>query len=286
MAAILLLCGCKAQTLAESLEIQTEKTAAYVREVVQAPGVSSVGGDWAVKGLAESGLEIEQSYFNLYYDNVRAAVKSSGGAIHDPYYSDYARVVIGLCAIGADPSQVEGYNLTEPLDAYEELTKQGVNAVAYSLVAANVAGVELTQEEAYIKLLVQEMEHPAIGDFVAMSLLGLSFYQEKEEVKTAIEQGIQYLSKIQKENGSMGTCESTAETIVALSQLGIDVFQDQRFVKKGSLGESLMLYGVSDGGFSHAEKDKQENLFATEKALLALCSIEHYEKGETLYEKR
>lgn len=243
MAAMLLLSGCKAEPLEKSLEKQTNSTAEYVKEAVQAPRLSPVGGDWAVKGLAESELRVDSDYFDMYYDNVRAAVKSSKGQIQEQYYSDYARVVIGLTAIGKNPSQVEGYNLTEPLDAYEELTMQGVNAVAYTLVAANTAGVQLVHENAYIEFLMNAMESMEQVDYVAMSLLGLSFYRENEEVEAVIEKGIRYLSDVQQENGSMGSCESTSEAIVVLSQLDIDVFRDDRFVKnKGSLGESLMSY--------------------------------------------
>lgn len=293
MAAILLMSGCQTATLAESLDKQTIKTAKYVKDAVPAPGVASVRGEWAVKGIAESGLDVEQSYFDVYYDNVRAMVKSSDGKLKGEYNSDYARLIIGLCAIGKEDFQIEGYDITRPLEEYEAITTQGANAVSYTLAAANTAGIVLEHEQDYVDFLVAKMqemlaqEKAGYTDYIAMSLLGLSFYQEQEEVKVVMEQGIQYLSDSQKENGSMGSCESTAETIVALSQLGIDVFQDKRFVKeKGNLGESLMMYCMDNGAFAHTEEDKQENMIATEKALLALCSMQKYEKGEKLYEKK
>ena len=81
----------------------------------------------------------------------------------------------------------------------------------------------------------------------------------------------------------MGNCESTAEAIIALSQLGVDVFTDNRFVKEdNNLGNSLMEYYVGNGGFSHSAGDK-EDLMATEKALLAIDSMRKLENGERLY---
>lgn len=291
--AILLLCGCQADTLEHRLEKQTEKTAQYVKQSVPAPRVSAVGGDWAVKGIAESGLSVEADYFDSYYDNVRAVVKSSGGNLHEQYYSDYARVIIALEAIGKDAASVEGYDLTKQLDSYKQLTEQGGNAAAYTLAAIHLTGTKSVYEKDYVSFLISELKALTENkttdrcDDAAMYVLGLSFYQGDAEVKAVTEQGVAYLSERQKENGTMGSCETTAETIIALTQLDIDVFSDKRFVKNGnSIGESLMRYAEKNGAFSHTEEEKQANAFASEKALLALCSMKKQEKGEKLYERR
>ena len=287
---LLFIGGCNAGTLSDSLDKKTKETAEYLMEKSPSPGIGPVGGDWTVKGIAESGQNGISEYMQIYYDNVRAKVKSSKGEIHDAYYSDYARVVIGLESIGKDATDVEGYDLTNPLNEYDELTEQGCNAVSYALVAANVAGVELKQEKAYVSFLISELENllsieeNSVNDYVSMALLGLSFYQEEESVSEVIGKGILYLSKYQNDDGSMGNCESTAEAIVALSQLGIDVFEDDRFVKnKNSLGESIMEYEVGEGAFSHTEEKKKENLMASEKAMLALDSIKKQQEGQKLY---
>ena len=286
LAAAMLLCGCGAKNLADNIDEQTKKTAEYVKENVPNPEVSSIGGEWAVKGIAESGIEPDNSYFEVYYDTVRAKVKSEKGAIHEEYYSDYARVIIALNAIGKDPTNVEGYDMTKPLEEYEELTQQGVNAVAYTLVAANESGISLEHEQAYVEFLVKEMEamlserKDTYTDYISMGLLGLSFYQDDDSVKKVTEDGIKYLSDMQQDNGTMGNCESTSEAVIALTQLGVDVFSDKRFVKnEGSLGESLMNYQAKNGAFLHTEDGEKANEMATEKALLALCSMKKMEKG-------
>ncbi len=285
------LCGCGAKDLSEQLEAQTKKTAEYVLEQTKVPRVGTVGGDWAVKGIVESNVETPKDYVELYYDNVRAAVKSSAGELHEEYYSDYARVVIGLSAIGKDAKNVEGYDLTVPLDAYEEITGQGMNAVAYTLTAIQVSDSEVEHEKAYVQELVEEMERVLPDaqkqdiDYIAMGMLGLSFYAEQTQVDVVLEEGIRILSTLQQNDGGMGNCESTAEAIVALTQLDVDVFSDERFVKNGnSLGQSLLLFAEKDGSFRHTEDGKAANPMATEKALLALDAMYQQRCGEKLYE--
>lgn len=281
--------GCGKAELKDNLDTQAKETALYITEKVESPNISSVGGEWAVKGVAESGAEIDEDYFEVYFDNVRAQVKATSGQIHENYYSDYARVVIGLSSIGKDSRNVEGYDLTAGLDKYEEITRQGANAVAYTLVAANTADIELIHENDYVNFLLSEInllisEAKAEDvDYISMAILGLSFYQDRTEINKTVQKAVETLSLIQQENGTMGNCESTAEAIIALSQLGVDVFTDNRFVKEdNNLGNSLMEYYVGNGGFSHSAGDK-EDLMATEKALLAIDSMRKLENGERLY---
>lgn len=285
--------GCGQSTLETDLDGQAEKTATYIRENVASPVIGSVGGEWAVLGVAQSGVETDQSYFDTYYDNVRAAVKSSEGVIHDTFYTDYARVTLALCAIDKDPYDVESYDLTENFDRYDELTWQGANAVAYTLIAANVSGASLQYEDDYISFLMDEIgkyideENSQQTDYVSMGLAALSFYSDMEASSNMMDRAIEYLSSMQNDDGSMGNCESTAEAIMALSQSGVDVFSDERFIKNGvSLGESLMIYSLGDGGFVHTEGDEQPNQMATEKALIAIDSMKLFKENRAIYERK
>lgn len=286
----MVLTGCGTVDLKDNLDSQAEETAVYIKETVESPGISSVGGDWSVKGVAESGAEIDEEYFEIYFDNVRAQVKAKSGLIHESYYSDYARVIIGLSSIEKNARDIEGYNLTAKLDEYEEITRQGANAVSYTLVAANTADVKLMYEKDYVNFLLSEMKlltseaRVEDMDYISMAILGLSFYQDNKEISEAIQKAVESLSLMQQENGTMGNCESTAEAIIALSQIGIDVFTDDRFVKNGnSLGNSLMEYYAGDGGFSHMAENSSADIMPTEKALLAINSVRKLANGDRLY---
>ncbi len=283
--------GCGGRGTKERVDQAAEKTAAYVLEQTPAPTVSSIGGEWAVIGLKKHGQEVPKGYYESYYDNVRAAVKAGKGVLNTTYYTDYARVTLALCEIGKNPEQVEGYCLTAPLDTYEKIADQGMNAAAFALIASQVSEVKLEQEDAYIQLILDTfaqqnvLENEDAVDIVAMGLEALSFYQDRPEVKAAVEQGINMLSRFQQEDGSFGNCESTAEVIMALTQLGISVQTDERFIKeKANLYDGLMIFQGTNGGFYHVLDIKENNAMATEKALLAMEAILLQEQGRVFYE--
>lgn len=116
------------------------------------------------------------------------------------------------------------------------------------------------------------------ADATAMAIQALSPYYKKESaVTSAVDKGIAFLSKIQKENGDyssygVNNAESTAQVIIALSSLGIDPFSDERFIKNGkTLLDGILLYRLSDGGYCH-KADSGYNSTATVQALCAFVA--------------
>lgn len=103
-----------------SLDAAIEGSAAYMLKTVTDPQVGSVGGEWAVIGLARSGCDVPQSYWDAYYDTVEDYVKDHKGNLHDKKYTEYSRVIVALTAIGADPTNVAGYDLLKPLGDFEK----------------------------------------------------------------------------------------------------------------------------------------------------------------------
>ena len=290
-----LLCSCGEVNLEESLDDEISETSTYLAETVKNPESASAGGEWALKGIIASGTGLgDGRIIDLYYDNVRAKVKAAKGKIdEDDHYTEYARVTIGLDVAGKNPHDVEGYDMVKPLDDYEKITNQGINAAAYALVASNVSGVKLENEDKYIDFIISELDSSDIksddysADYVSMALLGMSFYEDRDDVKKATEKYVGVLSDMVDEDGSLGNCETNAEAVVALSQLGIDVLKDERFQKDGKNPASAMMkYKVKDGAFCHSLKDKEPDLMATEKALLALDSMKLMKDGTKLYESR
>ncbi|MFQ9891647.1 MAG: hypothetical protein ACLRWH_00395 [Emergencia sp.] len=279
----------------ENLDKEIETASEWIKEMTPAPSTGAIGGEWAVIGLAASGISAEenQEYFDLYYDDVRAKAKANKGILDEKYSTAYARVSLGLAAIGKSPEDVEGYNLFEPLDEAEAVTGQGLNAVTFALIASNVTGISLDNEEKYVDLLVDEIETEKLYnderfvDYVAMCMQGLSYYMNQEKVKNTVEHCIMGLSAQQQEDGSFGNCESTVEVIIGLTAVGIDPVNDQRFTKNGkSLLDGLMEY-KEDDGYVHINgesSDKFNPLMPTEKALLALDSIRLFREGKKLYE--
>mgnify|MGYP001034117340 CR=1 FL=1 len=64
-------------------------TAAYIYRTVKIPQVGPVGGEWAVIGLARSGYDVPDSYYEGYYRAVEACLKEAKGVLHDKRYTDY-----------------------------------------------------------------------------------------------------------------------------------------------------------------------------------------------------
>ena len=87
-------------------------TAEYVYSTVQDPQVGSIGGEWAVLGLARSGYKVPNNYYQDYYATVEEYVEAYGGVLHDKKYTEYSRVIVALSAISKDARDVAGYDLT------------------------------------------------------------------------------------------------------------------------------------------------------------------------------
>jgi prenyltransferase beta subunit len=124
-------------------------------------------------------------------------------------------------------------------------------------------------------------------DLTAMALQALAKYQDRKDVADAVEKGLAILSDRQNENGGYQfsaseqvSCESVAQVIVALAELGISL-DDPRFVKNGkTLLDGILQFQRSDGGFSHL-MEGETDLLATEQAFYALVAANRIAQGES-----
>ena len=76
--ALVLILGLTAN--AAQVGTQLDQTARYIHTTVKAPQVGSVGGEWAVLGLARSGYAVPDSYYTTYCNTVEDYVKDKSGA--------------------------------------------------------------------------------------------------------------------------------------------------------------------------------------------------------------
>ena len=121
------------------------ETAGYLYETVQNPQIGAIGGEWAVIGLARSGYDVPDSYYQNYYSNVEAYVKNCGGKLHNKKYTEYSRVIVALTAIGKNPADVAGYNLLTAIGDYDNTIWQGLNGPVWALIALDSGGYEMPQ---------------------------------------------------------------------------------------------------------------------------------------------
>ena len=126
---------------ASSVQSEVQSSAAFMLSSVKSPEVGSIGGEWAVLGLARSGYSVPTSYYDEYYTRVEKYVKNCDGVLHDRKYTEYSRVILALTAIGRDPSNVAGYNLLTPLGDFDKTIWQGLNGPIWMQYAKWIGNV-------------------------------------------------------------------------------------------------------------------------------------------------
>ncbi|MBQ7820953.1 MAG: terpene cyclase/mutase family protein [Clostridia bacterium] len=273
-------------------------SAEYLLENVSSPAVGSVGGEWTVIGLKRSGLDIENEYFDGYYDRVCAYVKEKNGVLHERKYTEYSRVILALTALGKDARDVSGCDLTAPLSDFDKTVYQGINGAIWALIALDSGGYEGTEiRERYVEhilslqlddggwsLLGKDGADVSDIDITAMALQALAPYREDKRVSAAVDKALECMSKRQLESGgfesfSSVNSESSSQMLVALCTLGISV-DDKRFVKNGNtVADDIMSYYTGEG-FMHV-KDGKPDLMATEQCFYALVAYKRAQNGES-----
>ena len=290
---------------ASGVQNEVQGSAAYMVSAVKSPEVGSIGGEWAIIGLARSGYTVPTNYYEDYYARVEKYVKDCAGVLHERKYTEYSRVVLALTAIGRDPSNVAGYNLLMPLGDFDKTIWQGLNGPIWALIALDSGNYDIPKNtsaktQATRQLYIDEIIKNQMKDggwsltgtgesdvdITAMALQALAKYQDQKAVKTATDSALTWLSKNQDSKGgyaSWGTTnvESVAQVIVALCELGMDL-NDSRFVKNGhTLTENLLSFRQANGGFYHVlDGSDGNNQMSAEQGFYALVAIDRAENGK------
>ena len=283
-------------------------SAAYMLDTVKEPQVGSVGGEWAVIGLARSGYDVPQEYWDDYYATVEEYVSEHKGVLHEKKYTEYSRLIVALTAIGADPADVAGYNLLTPLGDFDKTIWQGINGPIWALIALDAGNYDMPQNQnansqATRQMYVDEIlarqlndggwnltdkggDGQSDPDITGMALQALAGYQDQADVKVAIDRALDCLSTTQESNGgyashNTSSSESVVQVIVGLCALGIDL-NDARFVKNGhTLLENLLSYRQDNGSFLHTSAGNGDSQMASEQGLYGLVAAERAAAGKS-----
>ncbi len=174
--------------------------------------------------------------------------------------------------------------------------KQGIMSYVFGLHLINngLASSAHTADSVVRVLLERQLSDGgwAVGgsygdpDVTAMTLQALApYYPVSAAVKTAADKALEFLSAKQTDSGGyksygVENAESSAQVIAALSALGIDIFTDARFIKKGrTVLDGMLQFRLSDGGFSH--KGGAADSTATQQVFFALSALIAFQKGES-----
>lgn len=284
LGALVLLCVSAAAISEAELKTAMEETAAYVAQTVQTPQVGSVGGDWAVLGLARSGTAVPEGYL----DAVETYVEARGGVLHERKYTEYARVALALTALGEDPGSVAGYDLLAPLEDHDAVCRQGINGPIWALLALDAAKRPAEVRQRYVDdILAAQLlsggwsltgRGTGDADLTAMALQALAKYQDQEKVQAATEKALDFLALVQEDTGSYAGAESTAQVLVALCELNLG-WDDGRFTKNGrTVLDALLAFRREDGAFFHDAGGAADQM-ASEQGLYALAAAWRFTEG-------
>lgn len=259
--------------------------ASVIDEAAKTITSGDIISDWAAIGLAKAGYDVPERYIK----QVEAYLTEKSGDLSK--VTDYERLALGVMAVGGDARQVAGYDLIQSIFVEEDLTRQGANGVIFALLVLQDGWIQppagsAWDEDTLITWLLKAQnddggwalvhgEESSI-DITAMAVTSLAPYQSSEAVLASLIDAVEYLSAQQLDNGGFPglSAESTAQVIIALSSVGLEVM-DPRVVKaEGNALSYLLSLRTDDGGFRHLPTDTTANVMATEQALLALASIQ------------
>ncbi|MBQ8086321.1 MAG: leucine-rich repeat protein [Lachnospiraceae bacterium] len=267
--------------------------------------------EWAVLSITRAGLADDQ-WKSSYIDNVAENVKKIGSNVLDTtgwsYATENARVVIGLTAAGGNPTDVAGYNLLEPLADYKKVSGQGINGIIFALIALDTKNYDIPElnstdgEQTTRAKLINGIVNAELkdggwtyfGDDADVDLTGMAiqalapYYKGNEQVKTAVDRGLEYLSKAQDNSGAFNnyaaklTSDSTAQVVCALSALGQDADSDEAFVKgnNSALEALLSFYDADAKSFKAGSSDDEINAYSTLQVLYALTAYDMMNNGK------
>jgi hypothetical protein len=282
------------------------ETAAYLLKTVSKPDIGSVGGEWAVMGLARSNCDVPQSWYNGYYNNIINQVQASNGVLREKKYTEYSRVILALTAIGKNPADVGGCNFLTPLGDYEAVIEQGINGPIFALLALDSGDYAMpvcetaktpASRNAYIAYILSKQlsdggwslsGSTSEPDVTGMALQALAKYQSSARVKPAIDKAVACLSEMQDGKGGFSNwgganAESTVQVIMALCELKIDP-QSSLFTKNDhTLLDNLLSYYVVGGGFKHTTEETAPNIMGTEQGFYTLVGYLRFLNGQNSF---
>lgn len=259
---------------------------------------ASIGEEWRIMALSRY-VDIDEKLKYNYYNNIVEYVNSIGNPkLSQTKSTDNSKTIIALTALGFNATNINGYNLVEPLTDFDYVNKQGVNGVIYALIALNSNNYYAENTEIRTKMTNAIMEaqlsdggwtfwgNKSDSDTTAIAIQALApYYNHDKKITLAVDKALNMLSKNQNDDGTFNSygskdCESSAQVITALTSLKIDPVNDSRFIKNGnSILDGFKKFYI-DGYFSHS-LNGDSNAISTEQAYYALVSYSRYINGKT-----
>ncbi|WP_336990817.1 DUF4430 domain-containing protein [Bacillus toyonensis] len=280
----------------ENIQIPAAQVKEAISKTSEKMLQDGIESDWVALGLSRSGKNVP---IEAQLNYVKAGTEKVEKRINRFSATDLARTIIMMNAMSADPKKVGGHNLVQKL--YESDKVNSVTGYTFALLAFDTNKYEIPVEAKWNRVALVDAilntQHTDGGwtytssgskdsassvDVTGMVLSALAPYQDRSDVKPAVQKAVAYLYNEQLKNGGFSAdgqenSNSTAQAIIGLS-LVKDV--DQNRLHKAV--QSLLSYQLPNGEFKWLPSDQNGNGMATEQALLAL--VQFKEIGKSIYD--
>ncbi|QDQ06764.1 DUF4430 domain-containing protein [Bacillus sp. BD59S] len=255
-----------------------------------------IESDWVALGLSRSGknvpIEAKLNYVKAVTEKVEKRMNRFSA-------TDLARTIIMMNAMNADPKMVGEHNLVQKL--YESDKVNSVTGYTFALLAFDTKKYEIPVDSKWNRVALVDAllnaQHTDGGwtydsasskdsassvDVTGMVLSALAPYQEREDVKPAVQKAVAYLYNEQLENGGFSADGQVNSNSAAQAIIGLSLVKDVDQNRLHKAVQNLLSYQLPNGEFKWLPGDQTGSGMATEQALLALLQFK--DLGKSIYD--
>ncbi len=209
-----------------------------------------IESDWVALGLSRSGKNVP---IEAKLNYVKAVTEKVEKRINRFSATDLARTIIMMNAMNADPKMVGEHNLVQKL--YESDKVNSVTGYTFALLAFDTKKYEIPVDSKWNRVALVDAllnaQHTDGGwtydsasskdsassvDVTGMVLSALAPYQDRADVKPAVQKAVAYLYNEQLENGGFSADGQENSNSAAQAIIGLSLVKevDQNRLHKGS----------------------------------------------------
>jgi len=280
----------------ENIQVSAAKVNEAISKTSEKMLQDGIESDWVALGLSLSGknvpIEAKLSYVKSVTEKVEKRINRFSA-------TDLARTIIMMNAMQADPTKVGEHNLVQKL--YESDKVNSVTGYTFALLAFDTKKYEVPVNSKWNRVALVDAllnaQHTDGGwtydsasskdsassvDVTGMVLSALAPYQDRPDVKPAVEKAVAYLYKEQLENGGFSADGQENSNSVAQAIIGLSLVKDVDQNRLHKAVQNLLSYQLPNGEFKWLPSDQNGSGMATEQAFLALLQFKDI--GKSIYD--
>ncbi|WP_144529676.1 DUF4430 domain-containing protein [Bacillus mobilis] len=284
------------QPMQENIQITAKQVNDAISKTSEKMLQDGIESDWVALGLSRSGKNVPIDAKLNYVKSVTEKVEKR---INRFSATDLARTIIMMNAMHADPTKVGEHNLIQKL--YESDKVNSVTGYTFALLAFDTKKYEVPVNSKWNRVALVDAllnaQHTDGGwtydsasskdsassvDVTGMVLSALAPYQDRPDVKPAVEKAVAYLYNEQLENGGFSADGQENSNSAAQAIIGLSLVKDADQHRLHKAMQNLLSYQLPNGEFKWLPSDQNGSGMATEQAFLALLQFK--DLGKSIYD--